>query len=133
MFTIEIGDKEYKVRYGINSFADTNLMDRTQWIIEQMNGDEEVEDQGKMLREMVICLRDLLYVGFKKYNPVEDLADIGDLMDDYIEEHKDDSDVIMNLFGRIAEELMAEGFLGDLFKTANKTEKQVRRGRKPKE
>ena len=70
MFKIKISGKEYQVKYGINSFADTDLMDRTQWIIEQMNG-ETTEDQGKMLREMVITLRELLFVGFKKENPID--------------------------------------------------------------
>ncbi len=132
MFTIAINGNEYKVRYGVNSFADTDLMDRTQWLITRMNGENDTEDQGKILREMVVCLRDLLYVGFKKYNPVDDIEAIGDLLDDYIDEHKDDADVIMNLFGQIAEELMAEGFLGDLLKTANSQGEQVKKPKRIK-
>ena len=131
MFTIEISGKEYQVKYGVNSFADTDLMDRTQWIIEQMNGEKEVDDYGKMLREMVITLRELLFVGFKKENPIEDIEAVGDLLDDYIDEHSDDSDVIMNLFGQIAEELMAKGFLADLLKTAESQE-QVKKPKRVK-
>ena len=131
MFTITISGKEYQVKYGVNSFADTDLMDRTQWIIEQMNGEKEPEDQAKMLRDMVITLRELLYVGFKKENPIEDIEAVGDLLDDYIDEHIDDSDVVMNLFGQIAEELMAKGFLADLLKTAESRE-QVKKPKRVK-
>ena len=124
MFTLEINGKEYKVRYGVNSFADTDLMDRTQWLIERMMGEKENPDENytNLLREMVVCLRDLLFVGLKKLNPLDSVEDAGDLIDDYVEEHKDDDNVIMGLFEKIAEELMAQGFLGDLLKTASKDE-----------
>lgn len=131
MFKIEIGGKEYQVKYGVNSFADTDLMDRTQWIIDQMSGEKEPEDQAKMLREMVITLRELLYVGFKKENPIDDIEVVGDMLDDYIDEHSEDADVIMNLFGQIAEELMAKGFLADLLKTAD-SQKQVKKPKRVK-
>lgn len=131
MFTIEAGGRECKIRYGINSFADTDLMDRTQWLIENMTSQNEDVDQGKMLREMVVCLRDLIYTGAMRYSPFDDLAEVGDFIDDYIDEHSEEEDVIMNLFGKITEELIAEGFLGDLLKTAKKAEKPKKQvGRK---
>lgn len=128
MFDITIKDNTYKVKYGINAFADTDLMDRVQWLIDSMNNrSEEIN-----LRELVTVLRELIFVGCKKENPIESLETAGDLLDDYIEERSDDEDVVMDLFMRITKELVDQGFLGDLLKTANrkteeKSKKQVRK------
>lgn len=128
MFEIKIKEDTYKIKYGINSFADTDLMDRVQWLIDSING-ESGNDMN--LRELVTVLRELIYVGCKKENPIESIELAGDLLDDYIEERSEDEDVVMDLFMKITEELVAQGFLGDLLKTAkktdNKSKKQVKK------
>jgi hypothetical protein len=68
--------------------------------------------------------RELLFEGFKKKNPVGSLEDVGDILDDYFDEGtKEDSHGIMNIFGMIAQELLTEGFFGDLLIQSEKAVK----------
>ena len=69
------------------------------------------------IKELFSCVRDLLFVGFQKYNPVNSARDIGDILDDYKEEEtEEDKRSILDLFTRLTEEFMEEGFLSDLLK-----------------
>ena len=119
MMVLKVKENEYKVKFGYNSFCDTDLMDRTQDLLELFKG-EEVEDDaderflGK-IKELFCCVRDLLYVGFEKYNPVETVQDIGNILDDYNEDSTEkDKRGLIDLFVMLAEELMKEGFLAEL-------------------
>lgn len=117
MFTITIKGKEYKVRYGMNSFADTDLMDRTKRIMALFTGAEgKTEDETvQMAKDLFVCVRDLFYYGFMKFNPVATPQEVGDLLDDYIDEAPEgEHRSIMDLFGMVSEELLNQGFLGDL-------------------
>lgn len=129
---LKVKGKEYKVKFGYNSFCDTDLMDRTSDLLKIFQGAEVVDDKdvsgmGK-IKELFTCVRDLLFVGFKKHNPVETVQEVGDILDDYHDEGtEEDKRGILDLFTKLTEELMNEGFLGDLMKQMGEsveTEKQ---------
>lgn len=121
MMLLKVKDTEYKIKFGYNSFCDTDLLDRTSALIRIFKGEEVADDKdvfgmGK-IKELFSCVRDLLFVGFQKYNPVNSARDIGDILDDYKEEEtEEDKRSILDLFTRLTEELMEEGFLSDLLK-----------------
>lgn len=124
---LKVKDKEYKVKFGYNSFCDTDLMDRTSDLLKIFQGagvedDKDVTAMGK-IKDLFVCVRDLLFVGFKKNNPVETVQEIGDILDDYHDEAtEEDKRGIVDLFTKLTEELMAEGFLGDLMNRLAETE-----------
>jgi hypothetical protein len=131
MMVLKVKDKEYKVKFGYNSFCDTDLMDRTSDLLKIFQGadvedDKDVTGMGK-IKELFTCVRDLLYVGFKKNNPVETVQEVGDILDDYHDEAtEEDKRGILDLFTQLTEELMREGFLGDLMEQmAQTTEEKV--------
>lgn len=119
MMTLKVKENEYKVKFGYNSFCDTDLMDRTSDLLkifkeEDVEGDNDAKAVGKV-KDLFLCVRDLLFVGFKKFNPVETVQDVGDILDDYHDEAtEDDGRGILDLFTDLTTELMNEGFLGDL-------------------
>lgn len=124
MMLLKVKEKEYKVKFGYNSFCDTDLMDRTQDLLELFRGEEvendsDVNSLGK-IKELFCCVRELLFVGFEKYNPVETVQDIGNILDDYNEDAtEEDKRGLIDLFVMLTEELMSEGFLADLMKDMN--------------
>lgn len=131
MMVLKVKDKEYKVKFGYNSFCDTDLMDRTSDLLKIFQGadvedDKDVTGMGK-IKELFSCVRDLLYVGFRKNNPVETVQEVGDILDDYHDEAtEEDKRGILDLFTQLTEELMREGFLGDLMEQmAQTTEEKV--------
>lgn len=119
MMILTVKENKYKVKFGYNSFCDTDLMDRTSDLLKIFSGaevedDKDVTAMGK-IKELFSCVRDLLFVGFQKYNPVESKQDIGEILDDYHDEATEgDKRGILDLFTKLTEELMGEGFLGDL-------------------
>lgn len=121
---LKVKDKIYKVKFGYNSFCDTDLMDRTSDLLkllhnESAESDSDITGIGK-IKELFSCVRDLLFVGFEKYNPVETKQEIGEILDDYHEEAtENDKRGILDLFAKLSEELMKEGFLGDLTESLN--------------
>lgn len=123
---LKVKDKVYRVKFGFNSFCDTDLMDRTSDLIKIFN-DSEVSDDSEVngigkIKELFGCTRDLLFVGFQKFNPVQTAQEIGDILDDYHDEAtEEDKRGILDLFTKLTEELMNEGFLGDLMKQITDT------------
>lgn len=119
MMVLKVKEKEYRVKFGYNSFCDTDLMERTSDLLDlfsasKVENDRDVTGMGK-IKELFSCVRDLLFVGFKKYNPVETVQEIGEILDDYNEEAtEEDKRGILDLFTKLTEELMNEGFLQDL-------------------
>ena len=117
--TLKVKENEYKVKFGYNSFCDTDLMDRTSDLLkifkeEDVDDDSDAKAVGKV-KDLFLCVRDLLFVGFKKFNPVETVQDVGDILDDYHDEATEDGGRgILDLFTNLTTELMNEGFLGDL-------------------
>lgn len=123
---LKINNKNYEVKFGYNSFCDTDLMDRTEKLLKLFQKNEAGNGNagtGKM-QELFKCVRELLYVGFQKKNPVETLQDVGNLIDDWQEESNDEKGVF-ELFKMLTEELLTKGFLGELTKKSAKTEEQT--------
>lgn len=122
MMTIKVKNKEYKVKFTYNSFADSDLLDRTfeaLTVVQDMLNADEKSDNIKTIRKLFVLTRELLFVGFKKENPVESIEAVGDLLDDYLEEDKENHGLI-DVFNAIAGELLASGFFGDLLMKSNK-------------
>lgn len=123
MMNLNIGGNEYKVKFGYNNFCDSDLIERVEEMIKLMNGaetDADVTSMGKM-KELFVIVRECLFEGFKKYNPVGSLQEVGDLLDTYMEEKPESTDGedveprgVLELFILLCNELMNEGFLGDL-------------------
>lgn len=119
MMTLNIKGTEYKVKFGFNSFADSDLLDRVQQIATLLSDDSEDRGIG-MLRDLFVVVREMLYVGFKRYNPVETIEEVGDLLDEYMEDTPMDEDGepleergILAIFLELSNELASEGFLAD--------------------
>ena len=121
MKTLLIGGSEYKIKFGFNCFCDTDLLDRVNdmgklFVEADVNSTEEVSGIGKF-KELFSLVRELLYVGFEKYNPVSDIKAVGDLLDTYKEEESDgESRGMFELFLMLSDELLEQGFLADLMK-----------------
>ena len=135
MMVLTVKDNEYKVKFGYNSFCDTDLMDRTTDLLklfqsEKVDNDKDVAGLG-MVKDLFSCVRDLLFVGFQKYNPVETVQEVGEILDDYHDEAtEEDKRGILDLFTNLSEELMNEGFLGEVLEAF--AENQEETEKKPK-
>ena len=116
---LKVKEKEYKVKFGYNSFCDTDLMERSEDLLKLFQSagaddDKDVAGLGKV-RELFLCVRDLLFFGFKKFNPVETVQEVGDIIDDYHDEAPEgEKHGVMNIFTMLSEELMNEGFLEEI-------------------
>ena len=123
MMTLVVGDKEYKVKFGYNSFCDSDLLDRTSdamGIIGELQNASDKDSMAKV-RKLFTLTRDLLFEGFKKKNPVESVDEVGDILDDYLDEDKENHG-LLDVFTLLAQELLTEGFFGDLL---NKSLKEM--------
>ena len=127
MMVLKVKEKEYKVKFGYNSFCDTDLMERTEDLLKlfQSTGaddDKDVAGLGKV-KELFLCVRDLLFVGFKKFNPVETVQEVGDIIDDYHDEApEEEKRGVMDISTKLSEELMHAGFLGEILNDQTETE-----------
>lgn len=118
MTTLIIKGKEYRIKFGYNCFCDTDLMDRVDKLVRLIGG-QAAEDKAVggivKVKELFTVVRDLIFVGLKKHNPVENLQAVGDLLDDYLDEKTDEEERgLMQLFEILSEELMNQGFLSNL-------------------
>lgn len=139
MMTLNIKDKEYKVKFGFNSFADSDLLDRVQQIATLLSDDSKDRGFG-MLRELFVVVRELLYVGFKRCNPVETIEEVGDLLDEYMEDTPKDEDGnpledrgIFAIFFELSNELANEGFLADFVGKIMAAESEQEKAKKPQD
>ena len=134
MMNLIIDGTEYKVKFGFNSFADSDLLDKVQDVAILLNGggaknDSDVLGMGK-IRELFCVVRELLYVGFQKYNPVESVQEVGNLLDTYMDETPKDENGeptedrgFFTLFTQLGEELASEGFLANFLQNMATVEK----------
>lgn len=119
MVSLTVKGKEYKIKFGYNSFCDTDLMDRVEHLLNVLQGSEVEDDKDiaalGMIKELFICVRELIFVGTQKYNPIDSLKDVGDILDDYKdEETEEESRGLFSLLMLLTKELLDEGFLGDV-------------------
>lgn len=131
MMNLKIKDKEYKVKFGYNSFCDTDLLDKTAEVMGFLHGEglqanPDNPNNMDFVRKMFTVTRDLLFEGFKRFNPVEDKNDIGLLLDEYYEENPAEHG-LLNVFVMIAQELLSEGFFGNLLTKANEEMESLRK------
>ena len=127
MMTMTVKGVEYKVKFGFNSFVDTDLMERTEAMIKIFDDKANKEDIYGMgrIKEMFTVVRELLFVGMQKYNPMESLEKVGELLDDYIDEGTEENPHdLLELFGNLSNELMNEGFLKGVMTAVEKTAKK---------
>ena len=126
MQTITINGKDYKIKYGFNSFADTDLLDKVGQISTILNGSKDDSDVAAMgkIKDLFLIVRELIFVGFEKCNPVESLEEVGNLLDDYRDEAPDDENrSLLGMFIMLSDELTNEGFLSDLLNQVENTPK----------
>lgn len=122
MMVLSIGGKDYSVKFNYNCFCDTDLLDRVNELGKIFQGanakdDKDVSGMGK-IRELFVCVRELLFTGFREENPVDSLQEVGNLLDKYKAEAPEGEERgILQLFVMLSNELMEEGFLSDLMKT----------------
>ena len=112
-------------------------MDRVADMMRLINNDKVSKDEAAAVKEFVantkelfVLVRELLYIGFERYNPVESLQEVGFLLDDYNEEASEgESRDLGTLFEMILVELSNEGFLKGLIDNAvadsNSTKKKT--------
>lgn len=135
MMKLSIDGKEYKVKFGYNCFCDTDLMDRVQSLAglfseKETESDSDVGQIGKM-KDLFCVVRELLFVGFEKYNPVEDVQVIGDILDMYIDEEAEEERGLFELFTALSDELLSGGFLSSLMGTAVENSEMENGAKKP--
>ena len=120
MTTIKVNGKDYIIKFGYNSFCDSDLLDRTTEVLGILQADKGEKD-SEFTRKLFVVTRELLFEGFKKKNPIGSLEEVGDLLDDYMDEGTDEeTHGLIDVFGMIAQELLTEGFFGDILKKSEK-------------
>lgn len=129
MVSLTVKGKEYKIKFGYNSFCDTVLMDRVEHLLNVLQGSEVEDDKDiaalGMIKELFICVRELIFVGTQKYNPIGSLEEVGDILDDYKdEETEEETRGLFSLLMLLTKELLDEGFLGDVLGKNEENEKK---------
>lgn len=131
MITLKVKENEYKVKFGYNSLCDTDLLDRTQQLFDlfadkEVKTDDDVKQMGQ-IKELFQCVRELLFVGFEKFNPAESIKEIGNILDDYYDEGKElgEDRGIINLFVILTNDLVSEGFLAGLLNQIAETKTET--------
>lgn len=132
MKTLTISGKEYKIKFGYNSFCDSDLMERTQDVMSLITG-KSGNDFAATASKLFNITRELLFKGFQKYNPVDTLEEIGDLLDTYADEAPENEERgLLQVFAIVTEELTDEGFFGSLMKNVAKTVEKAKEESKKK-
>lgn len=124
MIKLELKEETYKVKFGYNSFCDTDLLDNVSEIMQNMTSEEDATPEKFMgaIKDTFTAVRSLLFVGLQKFHSDKfaDTSSVGDFMDDYIEEN---NITVQELFNTIIVELVEQGFLKDLLSSVEETEK----------
>lgn len=129
MMKLNVGGKEYKIKFGFNCFCDTDLMDRVKLLATLFSENDTQDDNGAAsigkLKDLFSIVRDLIYTGAQRYNPFDSPQDVGDLLDVYMDEAEegkvDEERGLMHLFNALSEELFNEGFLADVMSQSQET------------
>jgi len=126
MTTLTINGTDYKIYFSYNRFCDSDLIDRAAEILDMLKTDGHNKERTEaeniaIIKKMFNVTRDLLFEGFKRFNPIESKDAVGDLLDDYFcEGTEDDPHGITDIFNIVAGELVAEGFFGQFLKDGMK-------------
>lgn len=119
MFRLNIGDKEYKVKFGYGVLGTTNLIDKVTTMV-------SVKDEATPFRNMIHVMGELLLAGLQKHHSDEfgydtdaekktSLAKVFDLIDQYEEEGtEDDPQDGYLLFEKLQNDLEENGFLSKM-------------------
>lgn len=130
MTTITIDNIEYKIEYGFNSFADTDLLENVEKMMHMFSesgakNDADVSTVG-MIKDLFLVTRELLYVGLEMHNPAPSVKEVGNMLDRYHKGAAEGEDRgITALFTLLGEELMAEGFFKDLMLSLSQNVKSI--------
>lgn len=130
MTAITIKGQEYKIKFSYNSFCDNDLIDKASDILNLLTKKDTVsdnEDENRvLLKKMFITTRELLFEGFKKLNPVESPTEVGNLLDDYFDEGtEEEPHGIHEVFALVVNELVGEGFFGEIVTKAVKEAERI--------
>lgn len=126
MTSIIVEGREYKIKFGYNSFCDSDIFDRVKDMLKVLGG-AEVEDDSDVsglgqIKNLFTITRELLFLGMQKYNPVGSVEEVGDLLDTYRDEAPEgEKRGLLQIFTMLSEELMNEGFLSDLVAEMNRS------------
>lgn len=126
MTSIIVEGREYKIKFGYNSFCDSDIFDRVKDMLKVLGG-AEVEDDSDVsglgqIKNLFTITRELLFLGMQKYNPVSSVEAVGDLLDTYRDEAPEgEKRGLLQIFTMLSEELMNEGFLSDLVAEMNRS------------
>jgi len=118
---LHIGGKDYTVKFNYNCFCDTDLLDRVSDLGKLFSNtgaenDKDVSALGK-IRDLFVCVRDLMYTGFQEENPVASVQEVGKLLDQYRAETPEGEERgVLQLFVMLSNELTDEGFLSDIMR-----------------
>jgi hypothetical protein len=132
---LTVNGKNYKIRFGYNCFCDSDIFDQVKAMLKLMQGekietDDDMANLGKV-RDLFLVIRELVYLGLQKDNPVADLREAGDLLDDYRDEAPEgEKRSLMDLFIELTDELVNEGFLSDILGETEKPQKRTRTTKK---
>ncbi len=132
---LTVNGKNYKIRFGYNCFCDSDIFDQVKAMLKLMQGekvetDDDMANLGKV-RDLFLVIRELVYLGLQKDNPVADLREAGDLLDDYRDEAPEgEKRSLMDLFTELTDELVNEGFLSDMLGETEKPQKRTRTTKK---
>lgn len=135
---LHIGGEDYTVKFNYNCFCDTDLLDRVNDLGRIIHGSNAESDRDVSLlgriRDLFVCVRDLLFTGLQEDNPVENVQAVGKLLDQYkAEAPEGEQRGILQLFILLSNELLAEGFLADILGAVGSEESVPETAQEPTE
>lgn len=133
MLTLNIGNRELNVKYGVEATLKANLISRITRLQGKIRKSEEFGDGIASLEELLLLLPEMLLIGLQKYHK-EYKYDVDkgtgkekhySAMFEIIEEYCDgeDKDAYV-LFGELSAEMMNNGFLRSMFRSAEEQTEQ---------
>lgn len=116
MTTIQIGDKELKIKYSYKATIKSGIISKL-IALSDANDSESVNGMLTLLPELLLaglqkCHADEFGCDYTDASKTEQLDKVYELMDDYFD--SDDGD-IQNLFDSLQGELLENGFLSKMF------------------
>lgn len=136
---IKINEKEYTIKFGYKATANSGIlkkMAKAESVVEE-NKNPKLEDVMALAEETMRNLAEMLLVGLQKYHSDEFGYDLDteegkkekldlvyDLLDDFSDEEGAD---VSDLYNKLQNEMVANGFLATLFRTEQTQAKKTTR------